>query len=41
MDINDRFRTTSFDLRGRTGRVLHPEVQAVIATAADRERVIR
>ena len=27
VDINDRFRTTSFDLRGRNGRVLHPEVQ--------------
>lgn len=41
VDIRDRFHSTYFDLRGRNGRTLHPEIQAVGPTAGDRERVIR
>ena len=40
LDIADRFHSTIFDLRGRNGRVLHPEIQTVLNTPADRERVI-
>jgi hypothetical protein len=40
IDVADRHHTTIFDLPGRNGRVLHPELQAVKLTAADRERVI-
>ena len=40
LDITDRFHSTYFDLRGRAGRVLHPEIQSVLPTPADRERVI-
>ena len=40
-DVNDRFRTTIFDLAGDGGRILHPEVQGVGRYPGDRERVIR
>ena len=41
VEVRNRLHTTVFDLRGRGGRVLHPEVQTVKNTPADRERVIR
>ena len=40
VQVRDRLHTTVFDLAG-DGRVLHPEVQSVKNTPADRERVIR
>jgi hypothetical protein len=40
VDIYDRFHTTIFDLRGDDQRVLHPEIQSVLNTPGDRERVI-
>tara|TARA_B110000046_G_C12842440_1_gene334216 strand:- start:41 stop:733 length:693 start_codon:yes stop_codon:yes gene_type:complete len=40
VDIRDRLHTTIFDLRGQNGRTLHPEIQSVLNTPADRERVI-
>jgi hypothetical protein len=40
VDITDRFHSTIFDLRGQDDRVLHPEIQSVLPTAGDRERVI-
>lgn len=41
VDLPNRLHTTLFDLRGREGRTLHPEVQTVLSSPADRERVIR
>lgn len=41
IDLLDRFHTTVFDLRGRDQRILHPEIQTVMNTPGDRERVIR
>ena len=40
-DAADRHHTTIFDVRGRNGRILHPEVQSVGMLAGDRERVVR
>ena len=40
VELKDRLHSTVFDLRGRNGRVLHPEIQQVGSTPADRERVI-
>ena len=40
IDITDRHHTKVFDLLGRHGRVLHPELQAVGSMPSDRERVI-
>ena len=40
VELADRNHTIVFDLRGRNGRVLHPELQAVKNNAADRQRVI-
>ena len=40
VDLPDRLHSTVFDLIGRNGRVLHPEIQAVGPTSGDRERVI-
>jgi hypothetical protein len=40
MDIRDRLHSTVFDLTGNNGRILHPEIQSVGSTPADRERVI-
>ncbi len=40
IDITDRLHTVVFDLVGRNGRILHPEVQQVGAKQQDRERVI-
>ena len=40
IDVADRHHTTLFDLHGLDGRILHPELQAVKSTPADRERVI-
>ena len=39
-DLPDRLRSTVFDMTGRDGRTLHPEIQAVGPTPGDRERVI-
>ena len=41
VDVADRLHTNVFDLRGRGGRPLHPELQSIGSSAADRERVIR
>ena len=41
VEISDRLHTTVFDMAGRNGRTLHPELQGVGAGAGDRERVIR
>ena len=41
VDLPDWQRSTSFDLHGRNGRCLHPQIQQVGRSAADRERVIR
>ena len=38
VDLSNRRTTTIFDLVGRGGRTLHPEIQSVGLTAADRER---
>lgn len=40
IDVPDRLHTTIFDMNGAGGRVLHPELQSVKPTPADRERVI-
>ena len=40
VSITDRFHSTLFDLRGSDQRVLHPEIQSVLNTPSDRERVI-
>ena len=40
IDVRDRLHTTYFDLQGQNGRVLHPELQSVLPTPGDRERVI-
>ena len=40
VELKDRLHSTVFDLQGRNGRVLHPEIQQVGSTPADRERVI-
>ena len=40
IDVPDRHHTTIFDLIGQDGRTLHPELQSVINTPGDRERVI-
>lgn len=40
VNISDRFHSTLFDLRGTDQRVLHPEIQSVLPTPSDRERVI-
>ena len=40
VDVDDRFRTTIFDVQGSRRRYLHPEVQAVGGLPGDRERVI-
>ena len=40
VDVRDRHHTTVFDLQGQNGRVLHPELQSVLPTPGDRERVI-
>lgn len=40
IDVPDRHHTTIFDLIGQDGRTLHPELQLVINTPGDRERVI-
>ena len=41
VDVRDRLHTTVFDLTGENGRVLHPELQGVGGSAADRENVIK
>ena len=41
VDLPDWQRATTFDLHGRGGRCLHPQIQQVGRSAADRERVIR
>ena len=40
VDVDDRLRTTIFDVQGSRRRYLHPEVQAVGGLPGDRERVI-
>ena len=41
VDLPDWQRSTSFDLHGQNRRCLHPQIQQVGRSAADRERVIR
>jgi hypothetical protein len=41
VEVTDRLHTKIFDLLGMDGRTLHPEVQSVMNTPTDRERVIR
>ena len=41
IDVRDRLHTIVFDLCGQGARVLHPELQGVRRSAADREAVIR
>ena len=40
LDIADRYHSVIFDLLGEGDRVLHPEIQSVLPTPGDRERVI-
>jgi hypothetical protein len=41
VNLRNRRLTTVFDLLGRGGRILHPEVQSVGTLPGDRERVIK
>ena len=40
VELGNRRTSAVFDLAGRSGRTLHPEIQSVGQSAADRERVI-